>query len=74
MLLHRVWWSPSGGWYPDPPNWRRNTALAVLGTAIIGTYIFFQSAKREQRYQPASRFIPSEMWSHNVPKREEADA
>lgn len=67
-------WSPAGGWYPDPVHWRRNTALALLGTAILSTFVLLESAKREQRYRPAAHFIPSELWSHNVPKREEADA
>ena len=66
-------WSPAGGWYPDPPNWRRNTALALLGTAILGYFVFRESARREERYRPATHFIPSELWSHNVPKREEAE-
>ncbi len=28
-LVHAEVWSPSGGWWPDPKGWRRNTAIAV---------------------------------------------
>ncbi len=31
-------WTPYGGWWADPPQWKRNTALAFLA---INTAIFF---------------------------------
>ncbi|CAK7198535.1 hypothetical protein SEUCBS139899_001198 [Sporothrix eucalyptigena] len=27
-------WSPAGGWYAQPANWKRNTAIA--GLAVFG--------------------------------------
>ena len=32
-------WSPTGGWYSNPRNWKRNTALLLFGS--IFTYIGF---------------------------------
>ena len=63
-------WSPSGGWYPDPIHWKRNTGLAILGTAVTGYLVFRQSAKLEKRYNAPALPIPSSMWS-KVPEREE---
>ena len=63
-------WSPSGGWYPDPIHWKRNTGLAILGTAVTGYLVFRQSAVLEKRYNAPALPIPSAMWS-KVPEREE---
>ena len=63
-------WSPSGGWYPDPIHWRRNTALAVLGTVVTGYFVLRHSAKLEHRYNAPAHWIPSSMWS-KVPQPEE---
>ena len=42
-------WSPSGGWYPDPRGWRRNTALAMGAIAVASYFIASASAKLEVR-------------------------
>ncbi len=63
-------WSPSGGWYPDPIHWRRNTALAILGTVVTGYFVLQHSAKLERRYNAPAHWIPSSMWA-KVPQREE---
>ncbi len=63
-------WSPSGVWYPDPIHWRRNTALAVLGTIVTGYVVFRYSTKLEHRYNAPALWIPSQMWS-KVPAPEE---
>ena len=28
-------WSPSGGWWPVVPNWKRNTAIYCVGMAGV---------------------------------------
>ena len=33
-------WTPAGGWYPSPKNWRANTMvmLGVIGVAAFSTF------------------------------------
>lgn len=54
-------WSPSGGWYAQPANWKANTA--VLGLAMFGitALVWKVSAEREVRYKmpEPGRFFPS---------------
>ena len=28
-------WTPAGGWYCNPPNWKRNTGVALAGYAFV---------------------------------------
>lgn len=28
-------WSPTGGWWCQPRNWKRNTAIAFIASALI---------------------------------------
>lgn len=63
-------WSPAGGWYADPKHWRRNTAFAILGTVVVGAFIFKQSLKLEQRHSAPAHWIPSQMWNNkNIPEK-----
>ena len=39
--------SSKGGWWPDPPHWRRNTALAIGLMFLLCVPIFRYSAARE---------------------------
>ncbi|KAI1148709.1 hypothetical protein F4825DRAFT_432957 [Nemania diffusa] len=67
-------WSPAGGWYAQPSNWKSNTA--VFGAVIIGItgLAFTLSAQREHRYKmPEShRFFPSRYWSTQIREHEAA--
>ncbi|KAI1265613.1 hypothetical protein F5Y18DRAFT_426705 [Xylariaceae sp. FL1019] len=67
-------WSPAGGWYTQPANWKANTA--VFGLVIIGvTGIFWKlSANREYRHQmpEEGRFFPSRYWSKQIIEYEAA--
>jgi len=45
-------WSPSGGWYPDPRGWRRNTAVAFGAVALISLFVGSVSASLEVRSPP----------------------
>lgn len=40
-------WTPAGGWWTNPHNWRTNTAYAMLGIAFVGYGIFKFSAEHE---------------------------
>ena len=55
-------WTPAGGWYCHPPNWKRNTALVALGWVVVLGFTFRISANNERRLHPPDRFIPSQMW------------
>lgn len=61
-------WSPTGGWYADPKNWRRNTLFAFVFMAASATYVFKKSAELEQRPIAPIRHIPSQNWCKNFPK------
>lgn len=54
-------WSPAGGWYTQPANWKANTA--VFGAVLLGfvAITWNSSAHREHRdFMPrADRFYPS---------------
>ncbi|EON63721.1 hypothetical protein W97_02949 [Coniosporium apollinis CBS 100218] len=67
-------WSPAGGWYSQPANWKANTA--VMGAVIIGiTAIAWSvSAEREvrTRFPEPDRFFPSRNWSRQIIEHERA--
>ena len=64
-------WSPAGGWYAQPGNWKGNTAVvgAVL-VSIVG-FAWTISAQREFRHKmpEQGRFFPSRLYV--TPDREE---
>ncbi|EOO03942.1 hypothetical protein UCRPA7_460 [Phaeoacremonium minimum UCRPA7] len=67
-------WSPAGGWYAQPANWKRNTAIAV---AVMGVYLAASwklSAELEYRYKmpEPDRFFPSRYWSRQIIEYEKA--
>ncbi|KAM0709410.1 hypothetical protein Q7P35_003448 [Cladosporium inversicolor] len=48
-------WSPAGGWYAQPKNWRANTAI-MLGVVVgITAMAWSVSAEREHRYKMPER-------------------
>mmetsp|Transcript_12801 Transcript_12801/g.18894 ORF Transcript_12801/g.18894 Transcript_12801/m.18894 type:complete len:89 (+) Transcript_12801:112-378(+) len=68
-------WSPAGGWYANPPNWKRNTALALLGIVLSNAVVFSFSIKNEKRYIKPTGWIPSMLWCDQyVPTKEEKAA
>lgn len=54
-------WSPAGGWYAQPANWKANTA--VFGVIIFGitAMVWKMSADKEYRHKmpEQGRFYPS---------------
>lgn len=54
-------WSPAGGWYAQPHNWKANTAVAALVIVGITGCAWKLSAEREVRYKMPEKdqFFPS---------------
>lgn len=54
-------WSPAGGWYSQPKNWKANTAVMGLAVFTVAAVFFSLSADREHRYKmpEQGRFFPS---------------
>ncbi|KAG8166581.1 hypothetical protein KVR01_002270 [Diaporthe batatas] len=65
-------WSPAGGWYAQPSNWKVNTA--VFGAVILGfTALTWRlSADREFRHKmpEPGRFYPSRYWTKQIREHE----
>ncbi|KAF9039703.1 hypothetical protein BDZ89DRAFT_374023 [Hymenopellis radicata] len=57
-------WSPSGGWWVQPKNWKTNTLVVVLGTGVLSYGLFVISTKNEERFLKPKKWIPSELWSN----------
>ncbi|KAF9385647.1 hypothetical protein CPB97_004617 [Podila verticillata] len=56
-------WSPSGGWWTQPTNWKANTAVAVGISATIVAAAWKYSAENEERHTRPKGWIPSQLWS-----------
>ncbi|KAH9924979.1 uncharacterized protein BXZ73DRAFT_103356 [Epithele typhae] len=67
-------WSPAGGWWTRPSNWKSNTAIATAGLLIISYGIFTVSADKERRTVQPIRPIPSMMWTTEYRKKEETSS
>lgn len=52
-------WSPAGGWYAQPANWKANTA--IMGAVIFGiaAMTWSLSADREHREHMPQVGLPS---------------
>ena len=59
-------WSPAGGWFVDPPQWKRNTVYAFLALGCGFLYIGSHSVALEERPVAPKHSIPSSMWSRGV--------
>lgn len=45
-------WTPCGGWYCDPPNWKRNTTFAALFIIASSGVAWYVSAQLEVSLSP----------------------
>ncbi|KAK4630856.1 hypothetical protein CLAFUW4_02709 [Fulvia fulva] len=67
-------WSPAGGWYSQPANWKANTA--VMGGVVAGivALAWGYSAEHEFRNEMPrpDRFFPSRYWSRQIIEHERA--
>jgi hypothetical protein len=54
-------WSPAGGWYAQPANWKANTAIVGGVMAMITAGVWYLSAQLEHRDKmpEPGRFYPS---------------
>ncbi|RMD42487.1 hypothetical protein DV735_g2662, partial [Chaetothyriales sp. CBS 134920] len=61
-------WSPAGGWYGQPNNWKSNTAVCAVAIALLTAGAWRLSAEREVRYKmpEPDAFFPSRHWSKQV--------
>ncbi|KAK1759349.1 hypothetical protein QBC47DRAFT_398160 [Echria macrotheca] len=67
-------WSPAGGWYAQPSNWKPNTAIAGLVIFGITAAVWKLSAETEYRHKmpEPDRFYPSRHWSRQIVEHEKA--
>merc|ERR1712230_184801 len=56
-------WSPAGGWYAQPANWKQNTA--VMGAVVVGICLMVGSVSADP-----DRFFPSRYWSREIREHE----
>ncbi|KAK0199880.1 hypothetical protein DFS33DRAFT_202848 [Desarmillaria ectypa] len=56
-------WSPAGGWWVQPSNWKANTAVVATGIFAIACLVGSLSAAREQRTVAPKKWIPSMLWA-----------
>ena len=56
-------WSPAGGFFADPKNWRRNTVVAAVGIATVAAFIFKKSTSIEERHALPNHAIPSQRFA-----------
>ncbi|CAG8441580.1 2746_t:CDS:2 [Diversispora eburnea] len=40
-------WSPAGGWWTRPANWKSNTVIVAAGMSVIIAVVWKISAERE---------------------------
>ncbi|KAL1840694.1 hypothetical protein VTJ49DRAFT_189 [Mycothermus thermophilus] len=67
-------WSPAGGWYAQPANWKKNTAIALAAIFGIQFFIFKLSGEIEYRHKmpEPDRFFPSRYLSKQIIEYERA--
>ncbi|KAF1912996.1 hypothetical protein BDU57DRAFT_457313 [Ampelomyces quisqualis] len=65
-------WSPAGGWYSQPANWKGNTAVAGLVLFGLVGMAWTASANLEHRDKmpEPGRFFPSRYWSKQIIEHE----
>eukprot|EP00873_Tetraselmis_striata_P022845 jgi/Tetstr1/443109/TSEL_031165.t1 len=65
-------WSPAGGWWADPKGWKKNTILVYAAIFAIAAPVAYYSKSNEIRTQEPRRWIPSMMWSSNMPSKNDS--
>ncbi|KAI0357696.1 hypothetical protein OH77DRAFT_1289470 [Trametes cingulata] len=65
-------WSPAGGWWTRPSNWKTNTAIAFAGILAVAYGVFTVSAEKEKRTIQPIRPIPSMRWAKEYREQKEA--
>ncbi|ORX41005.1 hypothetical protein BD324DRAFT_647905 [Kockovaella imperatae] len=62
----KIVWSPAGGWWSRPSNWRTNTAMTAVVITGIGAAVWKWSAAHEERPVAPVKPIPSRYWSQTA--------
>ncbi|KAK6346725.1 hypothetical protein TWF696_006838 [Orbilia brochopaga] len=67
-------WSPAGGWYGQPKNWRQNTiTMAALGAGLLAIAFSASTRLEHREHMPEKgRFYPSRWWSKQIREYEAA--
>lgn len=54
-------WSPAGGWYSQPANWKANTAImgGVILAVLAATWNLSANLEYRERFPEKGRFFPS---------------
>mmetsp|Transcript_4074 Transcript_4074/g.12298 ORF Transcript_4074/g.12298 Transcript_4074/m.12298 type:complete len:112 (+) Transcript_4074:246-581(+) len=61
-------WSPAGGWFPDPPEWKKHTVYA-FGALFVGfLWMGRTSVSLEERPVAPKHNIPSAVWASKTVK------
>ena len=47
VVAGRYVWTPTGGWWNNPPNWRRNTAVGLVASWSVA-YLAWQVGKKTE--------------------------
>lgn len=54
-------WSPAGGWYAQPANWKANTFVigAVMSGVLAGVWMLSARLEHRDKMPEEGRFFPS---------------
>ncbi|GAM84416.1 hypothetical protein ANO11243_024120 [Dothideomycetidae sp. 11243] len=54
-------WSPAGGWYSQPANWKGNTAImsGVVLAITASAWVLSANLEHRDRFPERGRFYPS---------------
>lgn len=67
-------WSPSGGWYFIPKNWKPNTAVALGGLAVAAALSAFVGAKLQYQANTAETDETIAKWNAAAAKARQTAA
>ncbi|KAG4253578.1 hypothetical protein FPRO03_07538 [Fusarium proliferatum] len=68
-------WSPAGGWYAQPANWRANTLIAgVVMAGIVAVTWKFSAGREQWAHRPEQgQWYASRHWSKQLKQWDEED-
>ncbi|KAF2451040.1 hypothetical protein P171DRAFT_480085 [Karstenula rhodostoma CBS 690.94] len=65
-------WSPAGGWYAQPANWKANTFVmgAALASIVGAAWMLSANLEYRDKMPQEGRFFPSRYWSKQIIEHE----
>ncbi|RBQ68072.1 hypothetical protein FVER14953_21076 [Fusarium verticillioides] len=68
-------WSPAGGWYAQPANWRANTLIAgVVMAGIVAVTWKFSAGREQWAHRPEQgQWYASRHWSKQLKQWDQED-